>query len=129
MKDEAGIWLSYADENLKSAKILLNQKLFNPCLQNVQQSIEKYLKAMLLEKDQKSFKTHSICELVKKIGRCHVHINLSADDCDLLDAIYLPSKYPLSGALPEFSPDEEICTTCLNLAERVAKQVHEIIKG
>lgn len=35
MKDETKKWLEYADENLRSAKVLLDSKLFNPCLQNV----------------------------------------------------------------------------------------------
>ena len=50
MKDDAGLWLKYAMENMAAAKLLLARKLYNPCLQNVQQSIEKALKALLLEK-------------------------------------------------------------------------------
>jgi hypothetical protein len=49
MKDETKRWLDYADENLRSAKLLLDNKLFNPCLQNVQQAVEKMLKAILAE--------------------------------------------------------------------------------
>jgi len=51
LKDEAEIWLKYSKENFESANILLKSSLFNPCLQNVQQSIEKTLKAVLIEKD------------------------------------------------------------------------------
>ena len=49
MKDQTKKWLEYADENLQSAKVLLESELFNPCLQNVQQSVEKMLKAVLVE--------------------------------------------------------------------------------
>jgi uncharacterized protein (UPF0332 family) len=35
MKDETKLWLNYSKENLDSAKILLESKLFNPCLQNI----------------------------------------------------------------------------------------------
>jgi len=45
MKDETKKWLEYADENLRSARLLLDSELFNPCLQNVQQAVEKMLKA------------------------------------------------------------------------------------
>ena len=41
MKDETKQWLKYANENLESSKILLESFLFNPSLQNAQQSIEK----------------------------------------------------------------------------------------
>ncbi|NOY59841.1 MAG: HEPN domain-containing protein [Calditrichaeota bacterium] len=50
MKDETKIWLDYSKENLNSAKVLMESKLFNPCLQNVQQCVEKSLKALLIEK-------------------------------------------------------------------------------
>ena len=49
MKDETRVWLVYAEENLEAAHLLLKQHLYNPCLQNVQQCIEKGLKALLLE--------------------------------------------------------------------------------
>ncbi len=50
MKDDTKSWLAYADENLTAADILQDQGLYNPCLQNIQQTIEKSLKALLLEK-------------------------------------------------------------------------------
>ena len=49
MKEQTKMWLEYADENLRSAKVLLESDLFNPCLQNVQQAIEKMLEAVLAE--------------------------------------------------------------------------------
>lgn len=49
MKDETRTWLGYAEENLQSARLLLENHLWNPCLQNAQQAVEKYLKALLNE--------------------------------------------------------------------------------
>ena len=49
MKDETRLWLVYAQENLTSALVLLQSCLFNPCLQNTQQAVEKSLKACLFE--------------------------------------------------------------------------------
>ena len=43
MKKETKRWLEYANENLQSAEILLDSHLYNPTLQNIQQTIEKYL--------------------------------------------------------------------------------------
>ena len=45
MKDETNQWLKYANENLESSIILCESFLYNPSLQNSQQSIEKYIKA------------------------------------------------------------------------------------
>ncbi|MBV5316567.1 MAG: HEPN domain-containing protein [Desulfobulbaceae bacterium] len=81
---------------------LLERQFFNPCLQNVQQSIEKYLKAVLLEKNQALRKTHTVTEIVRMLAECRVNAEWNDEGCDLLDAIYHPAKYPLGGVLPSF---------------------------
>ena len=127
MKDETKVWLNYAEENLKAARLLLEQNLYNPCLQNMQQSIEKALKALLLEKACSHRKTHSITQLVHLLADQQIIIGLNAEDCDLLDSIYLPSKYPLGGVLPDFEPDAALCLRCVKLAEDVRHQVLKVV--
>ncbi|MCK5913094.1 MAG: HEPN domain-containing protein [Desulfuromusa sp.] len=127
MKNEVKVWLDYAEENLLAARLLLEQKLYNPCLQNMQQGIEKALKALLLEKAHSHRKTHSITELVHLLADQQIVINLSGEECDLLDSIYLPSKYPLGGVLPDFEPDADLCLRCVMLAEEVVLQVFKVI--
>ena len=123
MKDEAAIWLGFADENLKAARVLMNNGLLNPYLQNVQQAFEKAFKSMLVHISIPVKKTHSISKLVSILGENGVDIDLSEDECDLLDSIYLPSKYPLGSALPNFEPDEEICKRSIAVAERVRESI------
>ncbi|WP_459947382.1 HEPN domain-containing protein [Desulfocastanea catecholica] len=41
MKDETKNWIAYAGDNLHSAIVLFESGLLNPCLQNIQQSVEK----------------------------------------------------------------------------------------
>jgi len=127
MKDEARIWMNYAEENLQAARLLLKQSLYNPCLQNTQQSIEKALKALLLEKAHCHRKTHSITELIHLLADQGIIIDLSEEACDLLDSIYLPSKYPLGGILPDFEPDASLCLSCVNLAEETLAQVRRVL--
>ena len=119
MKDQTKKWLEYADENLQSAKVLLDNELFNPCLQNVQQAVEKMLKAILSESGLKIKKTHSINELVTILAENGTRIRIEEDERDLIDSIYLPSKYPIGGVLPEFEPDMPTCQQCIAVAERV----------
>jgi HEPN domain-containing protein len=87
MKDDTRSWLTYAGENLAAAEILQTQGLYNPCLQNVQQSIEKSLKAIFLEKAYSQRKTHPIAELVRLLANQQISIRLAEEDCDLLDSI------------------------------------------
>jgi len=127
MKDQTKKWLDYADENLRSAKLLLDNKLFNPCLQNVQQAVEKMLKALLVESATKLKKTHSINELVTILAQTGVDVDITQEECDLLDSIYLPSKYPLDSVLPDFEPDAQICKKCIESAEHIRISISSLL--
>ena len=128
MKDETQLWLDFSKENLKSAYILLKSELYNPSLQNIQQSIEKALKAVFVEKALKFKKTHSITELNNILLQRNINIELKEDDCEFIDTIYLPSKYPISQVLPDYEPNEEICQKGIEIAESVLKSVQDILK-
>ena len=112
MKDETKVWLHYAQENLESAKVLLDSNLFNPCLQNVQQCIEKLLKSLIVEFSFKLIKTHSITSLMLILKQKGLAVDITEDECDLLDTIYLPSKYPIASVIPDYKADAGICRQC-----------------
>ena len=128
MKDETKEWLDYANENLRSAKILLESDLYNPTLQNAQQAVEKMLKALCIEFSLKLRKTHSINELAAILAANNLNVGLTPDECDLLDSIYLPSKYPLGSALPDFKPDTQTCGRCIAIAEHLKSNVTKLLK-
>lgn len=128
MQEETKSWLTYSEENLGAAKVLLESELYNPCLHNIQQSIEKALKSLFMEKLIPFKKTHNIMELKTILERNGISIELTEDECDFLDSIYLPTKYPIGSALPFFYPDKNICKDSISLAERVIKEVRSLIK-
>lgn len=128
MQEETKRWLTYSKENFEAAKILLESGLYNPCLHNVQQSIEKALKSMFIEKLIPFKKTHNILELKNILENNGVVIDLTEDECDFLDSIYLPTKYPIGSALPLFYPDKVICNNSILLTERVINNVKELLK-
>lgn len=63
MQEETKSWLTYSEENIEAAKVLLESALYNPCLHNIQQSIEKALKSLFIEKVIPFKKTHNIMGL------------------------------------------------------------------
>jgi len=63
MQKETESWLKYSEENLEAAKVLLESELYNPCLHNIQRSIEKSLKSLFIENLIPFKKTHNILEL------------------------------------------------------------------
>jgi HEPN domain-containing protein len=127
MKSETKIWLDYAEENLKSSKILLDNKLYNPCLQNAQQSVEKALKAIVVEHGINLKRTHDILELKYLLQRKDIIVNISDDECDLLNAIYLPSKYAMGDTTDEIDPDDELCCISIDIAEKVFASAIDLI--
>lgn len=127
MKDKTRTWLNYAEENLVSAKVLRESQLFNPCLQNVQQSVEKALKALFVENGIKFRKTHNIAELKNTLLDAGIEVSISDDDCDFLDSIYLPSKYPLANVLPFYEPDLKICNQVVEIAENTLNFIRNIL--
>ena len=128
MKEDTKIWIQYSTANLEAAKVLLDSNLFNPALQNVQQSIEKSLKAIFIEKGIKLRKSHGILELRNILSVKKIDVDLSEDECDLLDSIYLTSKYPVGSALPDFYPDKDITKKCIAIAERVLNETKNMMK-
>ncbi len=128
MKDETKQWLKYADENLESSKILCESHLYNPSLQNSQQSIEKYIKAYFIENGLKLQKTHNILLLNEILKQNDIYLNITDDEIDLIDTIYLSSKYPFGSVLPDFEPDKNICLNCIEIANIVKEDIEKYIK-
>ena len=128
MKDETKQWLNYASENFKSSQVLLDSHLYNPSLQNSQQSIEKYIKAYFVENGLKLQKTHNILSLNEILKQNEIFLSITEDVIDLIDTIYLSSKYPFGSVLPDFEPDEKICLTCIDIAIRVKEDIEKYLK-
>lgn len=102
MRDETASWLKYAEKNLQSSKLLLQSSLYNPCLQNVQQSVEKALKAVFLEKAIRLKKTYDVLELKNILLEHDIAIDLS---------------------------DEDTCQEAIKIAENTLKSVQQVIVG
>jgi len=58
-------WLSYAEEDLTSARILVKEKVFRSATYHAQQCVEKALKSYLVFKQQEIRKTHDLVELTQ----------------------------------------------------------------
>ena len=123
MKDETYAWLNYAAENLDVAELSLAHDHLNACLHNAQQAVEKYLKALFIEYGLPFKKTHAIYVLWQELTDRGFEAVLTEEDCDLLDAVYMPSRYPLFSVLPDAMPDRETCEKCVRIARRVEGNV------
>lgn len=128
MRDETRVWLTYADENFEIAKLALAHGYVNSCLHNVQQSIEKALKAVVVEHGLEFRRTHSVRELTKLLANAGFFVNVSDEECDLIDSIFVPSKYPAYGVLPDSPPDQGICERCIEISTRIRTSLDSILE-
>ncbi len=128
MSDEAQIWLQYARENLQVAEMSLEAGLLNPCLQNAQQSVEKALKAIRVHRDIPPRRTHSIRDLNRDLTTLGIMTVLTDDECELLDSIYIGSKYPLDSVFPDSVPDVAVCRQCVALAKQTLTMAEKIVR-
>ncbi len=128
MKDETPAWLSYADENLDVAELSLANEHLNACLHNAQQAVEKYLKALIIEYDLPFRKTHAIYTLRQDLTEHGIQLELTEEDCDLFDSVYMPSRYPLFNVLPDAMPDRETCEKCIRIARQVGESARLALK-
>jgi len=81
------------------------------------------LKAVLVESGIRIKKTHSINELVTILAENGMKVDIEEEERDLIDSIYLPSKYLIGGILPDFDPDMKTCVQCVTVAECVRDSV------
>jgi len=56
-----------------------------------------------------------------------LQIDISEENCEFLDSIYLPSKYPLESVLPYYEPDLDICNKGISIAENMLKFVNNLL--
>jgi len=109
MKRQVEDWIQLADKDMYAAEILLKNEylLTNIVAFHCQQTIEKYLKAFLIEKDIPVIKTH---DLIKLNGMIKEIKDLGIDEKKLIiiNEVYIESRYPGElGLLPDGMPSEE----------------------
>lgn len=122
MRIEPGNWLVYAKDNLAVARLCLSSQLWNPCLHNAQQTVEKSLKALRSLRGLSEKRIHDIRILRRDLIADGLPLELNEDEAELLDSIFMDSKYPGQGVLPDAPPDESVCRECVAIAARVFTQ-------
>ena len=104
MRKATAVWIKEAEEELESANVLVEHGRFKSACYHSQQSVEKGLKAILLEKGQRPERTHDIVELHRAVTKTGSDSGLSMEDAVYLNSIY-KGRYPTEeGLLPHGDP-------------------------
>ena len=82
-------WLRQAERDLKAARDSFGSENYEWACFQAQQAAEKALKAVLFLRGFRAVLTHSIFELVNRIG----DEELKKEDIKFLDSVYIASRY------------------------------------
>lgn len=122
-------WIKEAEDELGSAQILLEHEKYKAACYHGQQSAEKGLKALIMEKGEKPGKVHDIVELLGHAKRLGWQITLAMDDAVFLNSIY-KGRYPAEeGLLPYGDPSKEDAARVVKTAGVFAANVKAVLQA
>ena len=129
MKKIARGWIQLADYDLHAAEILIDLEFLLPNIAafHCQQTIEKYLKAFLVENDIPVIKTH---DLIKLNGMINEIKDLKIDEKKLMiiNEVYIESRYPGElGLIPEGMPSKNQVEEFLAFAKEIKSIIMEAL--
>jgi HEPN domain-containing protein len=133
MKKATEAWLDFAHRDLEPAKLLVDHEyVSNAVLFHSQQCVEKCLKALLEEADVPVPHLHN--SIVKLhpflLEEAGISLSLDEDELDLLDAVYIDTRYPSGiGLLPSGFLAKEDARGLLKIAEKVYRETVTRLSG
>ena len=115
-------WLKASISDLVNIEaIIKNDFLTHIVAFHAQQSVEKSLKAMIENKNQKIPRVHSLRKLIELIDN---RVEYDLELIKLLDSLYIESRYPTDlGLLPYGKPTLEDANEFYNFAQRIFDDV------
>jgi HEPN domain-containing protein len=122
-------WLSFAREDLRVAKLVMTEEIYNQVCFHAQQCAEKSLKAWLAAQGTPIPKTHKLADLLPLIppqilGELKTKLII-------FDQFYIPTRYPdaLPGSLPMGLPGKDDAVETLELAKEILILIELTIAG
>ncbi len=127
MKNETEKWLAFAEDHLAATKILFENNLNNPCIQNAQQAIEKALKALFTEFKIKTPRTQDILALKYLLKNNKIEIPVTDSDCIFINSVFIPSMYPAEHTLTIYKPEQDTCKAAIKIADNVVSNTKQYL--
>ena len=125
------LWLQAAEEDLRSAEVLLQAELFNMVCFHSQQCVEKSLKALLARQGKPILRVHDLVKLHQLTqDALDKKIDLNEEGLMLLNDIYTDSRYPKDvGLLPGGQPDQVDARKAYDSAAELFHTLSRLIKS
>ncbi len=127
MRKATGAWLAEARDEHDMASILLRHDKYRGACLHSQQSVEKGLKALILERGRRPARTHDIVELLNLVTADGWAVGLAMDDAVFLNSVYR-GRYPTEeGLLPQGEPTKEDAVRALQAAETLLRHLRSAL--
>ena len=118
MREGLKAWIQQAEEDLRTAEYLRSGGFFRGACYHAQQSVEKSIKTMLLNRGWELEKIHSIHRLLAIADEYRLPATLQPTDIDFMDEIYR-GRYPAeSGLLPLGTPTKDDADRAVSVAKQ-----------
>lgn len=129
-KDNTGDWMFFAQSDLKTARVMLDEGVYHMSCFHAQQTIEKCLKAILRHHQKPIVKTHSLAKLTHDVMLLGIK-DFIDEDIPFVDQFYSPTRYPdtLPGSLPEGLPMKDDAQQAVRIAENVFESTSKLISS
>ncbi len=127
MKEQVKKWLLFANEDLRVAKLVLKEGIYNQVCFHAQQTVEKSLKA-LIEKKAKVPKEHRLPKLLKICQELEYDLEKFRNDIEFIDKFYTSTRYPfIIGMLPDGYPTKKDALKSTEIAETILSFIGKIL--
>ena len=127
MRKTTQVWIQDAEEELDTAVILLEHGKNRGACYHAQQSSEKGLKALIIEKGKRLGRIHDIVDLFNTVASIGYAVSLSMDDAIFLNSIYR-GRYPTEeGLLPHGEPSHDDAQRAINASMGLLKGVKTLL--
>lgn len=114
-------WLTFAENDLKTARAALGEDVTNNACFNAQQTVEKSLKAVLLANEQEIPKVHDLLFLLERARKHIPDLSKFEEGIRFLNQFYVPMRYPdaLPGGAAEGLPSKEESQKAIDYAQEI----------
>jgi HEPN domain-containing protein/predicted nucleotidyltransferase len=119
MRKATDVWLQEAEDELESARILAEHARYRGSTLHSRQSVERCLKAMILEKGETPQRTHDLLLLRAHAERLSWKLQMETEDAVFLYSVYKDSSPSEEGLLPHGEPTAADAARAIEVAGRL----------
>ena len=123
MRKATSAWIREAEDEFESANVLYEHGRYKSACYHSQQSVEKGLRAIIIEKGRRPERTHDIVELHNVVMETGFESGLPMEDAVYLNSIYKGRSSTEEGRLPRGEPTRADTERAVLSAKRLIEKL------